>query len=232
MLIWLKDAPMYDETNPDSSSKVKEFIDGLISCDAKVEGVIHQEHRHTRTCKKATKEGIVCRFNIPFPPMPETIILQPFPSTFPKVILKHHQSVFAKVKLGLEQYKNQEYDTSFEEFLKKNSVSFEEYISAVRSSIRRVTVFLKRSTSSCFTNPYIKDLSTCWKANMDVQFILEPYGCARYISAYVSKANGGISKLLKAAVDEARSGNLNVRYRDVDNKYWIDNDGQLFSFLS
>jgi hypothetical protein len=117
----------------------------------------------------------------------------------------------------LEQYKNQEYDISFEKLLKKNSPSFEEYISAVRSSIRRVTVFLKRSTGSSFTNAYIKDLSTCGKANMDVQFILEAYGCSRLIP-HVSKANGGISKLLKAAVDEARSENFNARYCEFENK--------------
>jgi hypothetical protein len=212
MLIWLKGAPIYDETDSESSSKVINFVDGLINCDAKAEGVIHQKHRHTRTCKKATKDGTVCRFNIPFPPMPKTLILQPFPSSFPKEILRHYQSVFCKIKLCLEDYKDQEQDTPFEDFLKKTSHTFEEYICAVRSSIRRVTIFLKRSTGSCFTNPYIKDLSTCWKANMDVQFILEPYGCAKYISAYVSKSNGGMSKLLKAAVDEARSGNLNVRH--------------------
>jgi hypothetical protein len=115
----------------------------------------------------------LCRFNIPFPPMPKTIIFQPFLSSFPKEILRHHQSVFGK--LCLQDYKDQALDTPFDDFLKKTSHTFEEYIFAVRSSIRRVTIFLKRSTGSCFTNPYTKDLSTCWKANMDVQFILEPY---------------------------------------------------------
>ena len=52
-----------------------------------------------------------------------------------------------------------------------------------------------------------------WKGNMDIQFILNPYSCARYISAYISKCESGVSKLLKAIAEEINKGNLSVKER-------------------
>jgi len=41
-------------------------------------------------------------------------------------------------------------------------------------------------------NPWIAK----WlKSNMDIQFILEPYSCAKYVVEYVNKTNRGISNL-------------------------------------
>ena len=50
-----------------------------------------------------------------------------------------------------------------------------------------------------------------WKANLDIQIVLEPYGCASYIVGYISKSQRGMSVQLDAAAKEARKGNLDLK---------------------
>ena len=49
------------------------------------------------------------------------------------------------------------------------------------------------------------------KANLDIQIILEPYGCVSYIVGYISKSQRCMSAQLDAAAKEARKGNLDLK---------------------
>ena len=42
---------------------------------------------------------------------------------------------------------------------------------------------------------------SAWRANMDIQFVLDVYACAMYIVSYISKAQKGISEILRAACE-------------------------------
>ncbi len=86
-----------------------------------------------------------------------------------------------------------------------------DYIFAIRSSIKRATVFLKRSTNAIFVNGYNQKLLQAWGANIDFQFVLDTYACAKYCVGYIMKAEGGVSKLLQAATYEARRGNVTIK---------------------
>ncbi|CAG4957666.1 unnamed protein product [Parnassius apollo] len=46
---------------------------------------------------------------------------------------------------------------------------------------------------------------------MDIQFILDPFACAVYIVDYINKADRGMSRLLREALDEAKKGNKSVK---------------------
>ena len=50
-----------------------------------------------------------------------------------------------------------------------------------------------------------------WKANLDIQIVLEPYGCASYVVWYISKSQRGMSAQLEVAAKEARKGNLDIK---------------------
>ena len=56
---------------------------------------------------------------------------------------------------------------------------------------------------------------------MDIQFVLEVYASAIYIVSYISKAQKGISEILRVACDEARKGNATImqQVRDIGNKF-------------
>ena len=56
---------------------------------------------------------------------------------------------------------------------------------------------------------------------MDIQYVLDVYACAVYIVSYISKAQKGMSELLRKAVAEAKEGNTNIKQqvRDIGNKF-------------
>lgn len=100
---------------------------------------------------------------------------------------------------------------SFEEYLSELELSEQEYVAAVRASIKTTTVFLKRSPAEIRVNAYNPDVLLAWRANMDIQFITNVYACARYVASYVTKAQRGISELLRKACGDVCKGNESIR---------------------
>jgi hypothetical protein len=60
-------------------------------------------------------------------------------------------------------------------------------------------------------NNYNRILLQVWEANVDIQMVHDAYACARYCVGYLFKAEGGVSKLLRAANDEAKRGNTSFK---------------------
>ena len=56
---------------------------------------------------------------------------------------------------------------------------------------------------------------------MDIQLVLDIYACAVYIVSYISKAQKGMSELLRKAVSEARTGNSSIKQdvREIGGKF-------------
>ena len=56
---------------------------------------------------------------------------------------------------------------------------------------------------------------------MDIQFVLDVYACAMCIVSYISKAQKGMSELLRRACAEAKEGNASIKQqvRDIGNKF-------------
>ena len=56
---------------------------------------------------------------------------------------------------------------------------------------------------------------------MDIQFVLDMYECAMYIVSYISKAQRGMSDLLRTACEEATLGSSTVQQqvRDIGGKF-------------
>ena len=93
---------------------------------------------------------------------------------------------------------------TFEEFLEKVAkMKFEDYIRCIKSSLNAPEVFLKRKPNEMRINLFNRKILLVWKANLDIQTVLEPYGCAPYIVDYTSKSQRGMSAHLDAAAKEA-----------------------------
>ena len=112
-------------------------------------------------------------------------------------------------------------DISFDELLLQLKVTEENYLLAIRSSINTPTVFLKRNPNELWINNYNPACLSAWRANMDIQYVLDVYACAVYIVNYISKAQKVMSKLLRQACTEAREGNSNIKqqFRDIGSKF-------------
>ena len=70
-------------------------------------------------------------------------------------------------------------------------------------------------------NNYNPACLKAWRANMDVQYVLDVHACAMYIVSYISKALKGMSELLRKACAEAKEGNSTIKQqvRDIGNKF-------------
>ena len=125
-----------------------------------------------------------------------------------------------KVKDELDCIKFGE-DITFEQFPKKLRLNEESYILALRHTIKRSILFLKRLPSEIRLNNYNTQLLKAWRANMDIQYVLDPYACATYILSYITKGQRGMSRLLEEAKEEVKSGNRDItqKVRHIGNKF-------------
>lgn len=222
MLIWLENAPVF---GTDSDQKVVEFINKVITCQKPTNDpellklVNRQIHRHSHTCRK--KSNTECRFNYPQPPMKATAILYPIDEDekAPNK-LKQLKETWKNIKKKLNDMKEGE-EITFDQLLLNLNVSEETYLLAIRSSLNSPTIFLKRQPNELRVNNYNSSCLSAWRANMDIQFVLDVYACAMYIVSYISKAQKGISEILRVACNEARKGNASIKQqvRDIGNKF-------------
>ena len=100
-------------------------------------------------------------------------------------------------------------------------MEFEEYIKCIRSSLNAPKVFLKRKPNEMRINLFNGKILLAWKPNLDIQIVLEPYGCASYIVGFISKSQRGLSTQLDAAAKEARKGNFDLKkqVRHIGNAF-------------
>ena len=78
---------------------------------------------------------------------------------------------------------------SFNEFLDLLDLTESEYMLAISHSLRRPEVFIKRDVKSIRTNHYNETLLKVWSANIDIQFILDPYSVCQYVVNYMIKTS-------------------------------------------
>ena len=205
MLVWIENAPTL-ETN--SEKEIVQFVDKYLTCNTDNEKTANlvglQSHKHSRTCRKKGKP--ICRFGFPLPPLSRTMLLYPLEEDVEKYKKKNTDLLKA-----MNEYKDN-VDITFEEFLENFAkMDFDNYIKCIRSSLKAPKVFLKRKAKDMRINLFNEGILLAWKANLDIQIVLEPYGCAAYIVGYISKSQRGMSAQLDAAAKEARKGNLDLK---------------------
>ena len=116
ILLWLKNAPIYDGNN---NNLCCAFIDRFITVDSKNDFINLQKHKHTITCKKKKNED--CRFNIPYPILNKTVILSPLDNTFDDTDIKDLKALYKKIKTELNSIKDQ--ILTLDEFLNKLNIT-------------------------------------------------------------------------------------------------------------
>lgn len=77
-----------------------------------------------------------------------------------------------------------EEDITFHQFLEKLELSERDYITAMKYSLKHLTLLLKKSPSEIRVNDYNTNLLKAWQANMDVQFVLYLYTCCLHFDLY------------------------------------------------
>ena len=221
-LYWIENAPKLDQDGEDA---VCNFIDKYVSCAVPSENenpefrntvLALQQHskKHSKSCRK---KGSECRFNFPRPPSVKTFISSPleeevFENDTEISSLKQEQLI-AKQILQTVWKEIDDLDdsrTTGEIFsdLNLTQAQFEE---AHRRLAKKRSVVLQRNPDELWINQYNPCLLKCWDANMDIQFVLDPFSCIVYIISYISKSEREMGMLLKQTKIEAEEGNESAR---------------------
>ena len=208
---YLKDAPVYGE---DDDNAVITYYDKIISCSSDIKPeysnyIKYQIHRHTKSCLRGRRKK--CRFGFPQPPMPKTIILEPFAKDDEEVEEIAKQN-WKRIKRMLDDFKlGEEVTMTFDEMLQELNINLTEYLAAVQTTIVRTKMFFQRRPSEIRMNNYMKNCLQFWRANHDIQPSIEPYGMVKYILSYVTKGQKGMSVVMEKACREARNGNMDLK---------------------
>lgn len=103
----------------------------------------------------------------------------------------------------------------FQAFLQheKVNLTYDQYKLALRSSLKKPKIFLRRRFSDKMVNAFNSDILALHRANMDIQFILDAYACCSYIINYINKSNRGVSRILRDAAEEIRTGNYSIKQK-------------------
>lgn len=223
MFVFTENAPIYGQN---TNEEIAAYYDHIISCSKNVSAekqkyIKYQMHRHSRKgCRIGNTNK--CRFGFPIPPMSKTQVLEPINFTSNETA-EHYKNLWKKkIKKHLDEYgMGDDVDETFEEMLNTLDISEEEYITAVRTSITRPKVFMKRNPNEIRVNQYMKNIFHYWRANHDIQPVLEPHAMVQYILSYVTKAQKGMSSIMEKACNEAFAGHLTLKesVRHIGNAF-------------
>ena len=89
---------------------------------------------------------------------------------------------------------------SYQEFVDSLKMSDDQYLTAIRFVLHRPTVFLKRLPCEIMINNY-NPLALClWRANMDLQYVVNAYAAASYATCYMTKTDHTTSVLMESTL--------------------------------
>lgn len=227
-LLWTRNSdasatgpPQYRPYDSASEAECVAFIDQYMTCSSTAlpsefaDLIKLQQHKHTFSCKRVKNGKQTCRFGFPQFPMEETRILDPFKENETaniEVEKKNLSTIITRLRELWEQTRRAPITISFADLLNELKLSKEEYVNAIRRSLKNSKVFLARTPGEININAYNPKILELHQANMDIQFVLDPYACVTYILSYITKANRGMSKLMREVVDDINTrGNISHR---------------------
>jgi hypothetical protein len=213
-LLWVDNTPKLDEVPDD---ELCNFIDNYISTLRSDPLSKYQLHRHSHTCKKRNRQE--CRFNIPYPPLPSTMVIRPLVDVNEDIMSKAQED-FQTIQTALNDL-GMGAEITMDEFLFSLNMNQEDYILAIRSSVSEPKIFFNRQPDAVRVNAFSPHILAAWEANHDIQFVTDAYACAMYIISYISKGQTGMSELLRKTCEEAKQTGSDIRsqVRAIGNKF-------------
>ena len=111
---------------------------------------------------------------------------------------------------------------TFDSFLNFLNLSLEEYINAIRSTLTRIKIALKRDVKDILINNYNPLILKMQRSNIDIQYILDPYACCVYIVDYINKSDKGMTKILQKVIADGIDEGAPTRtlLRNLTSKFY------------
>ena len=221
-ILWIKNAPKF---NINSDKEIVAFINKHQTCaipgeeNSELRQLVLslQKHRHSESCRR----GRSCRYQFPHYPSAETVIAQK-PNTdnplLAESLIKNKAEIFTKVCKIMEN-KDIPEDISLESLLQMAEVCPEQYQEVVKLMKSGKKIVLQRQPSERWINQYNPKILQTWRANMDLQFIMDPYACIMYITSYMMKSERAMGELLKNVAEENRGEGLKSKLRTIGSSF-------------
>ena len=218
-LYWVENAP---KLNEDSEETICDFIDRYVTCALPPEGddpelrqIVLDVQQHSKShSKSCRKKGTECRFNFPRPPSEKTFVKRPCEQDTESCSDEGLSSAQAKeflLNVWNEVLDEKNEGKTTEEIFQSIQLTQNLYEMAHNVISSKLAVVLKRNPREMWTNQYNPCLLKSWNANMDIQYILDPFSCIVYIVSYISKSEREMGMLLKQTQIEAREGNQSAQ---------------------
>lgn len=120
---------------------------------------------------------------------------------------------------GIISDKDFDKSISISELCEQADVNENEYLRELEISKSGTSIILKRSVNEVMVNNYNPHILRVWKANMDIQYIVDPYACIMYIASYVLKQERTISDTLKRVSMESADQGVRKQLRKVGSVF-------------
>ena len=88
---------------------------------------------------------------------------------------------------------------TLDDVLREANIASDRYHNALAISFSGRHLVLQRRPCNVYINNYNPTCLAAWKANMDVQPVLDAYACIMYIVAYVTKDEREMGEVLRSA---------------------------------
>ena len=217
-ILWIKDAPKF---GTDRVEEVVEFIDKYQTCaipdnDPELYDLVQlQSHVHSSRCMRKGS----CRFHIPKLPSPTTLIsTEPQDEQDKAVKIKRAYDIFKQIKDKIMEIHSFE-KVTLQQLLQFSNVSQKDYMEALHTSKRGNTVVLKRQPTEMNINNYNPAILKAWKANMDIQYILDAYACVMYVTSYMMKSERAMGELLRHVSKECSGEDIRTQLRKLGTAF-------------
>ena len=92
-----------------------------------------------------------------------------------------YSDLYKKINKFIQKNYQEKQFKSLEQILTELNISYEMYILAVRSTIKKRKIFLKWTLEEIYLNNYMKDLVHVWNANHDIQCVRSIQLCSIYM---------------------------------------------------
>ena len=226
MPLWIDGAPKYNGKKTDEKTilKIIEMCDKYITTrfpSKEEDTILHyiivevQSHsrNHSKSCLKFHKT--ICRFGFPRAISRRTFICFPYIAESKEEIerVKIAKKILREINIQLNALEKEKILNwaDFDTLLDEHGWTYEQYEWSLSTVHSRPTIIHKREPNARWVNQYNEEMLRAWNANMDIQFVLDPYACARYLMSYTTKPEREMSLLLEATHKECREGNMTVR---------------------
>lgn len=103
----------------------------------------------------------------------------------------------------------------FKEILCKCNISEEEYVNILKISETGSKVILKRDPYDVRLNNYNNMITTLFRANMDLQYVVDSYSAITYVMSYVLKCENGMSDLMKQIAREYHTDGVKKQMTEI-----------------